>query len=140
MDNSDDGFSDDGLDSLPAGTLFQLEQNAYQATQGVSGYKESLQTVGRTVPAYESPHDGSQFLQPPPVPDQELPREYGDLGIGDLDAQVYEQNGSLEEPVIQTRSVETPAHATSYRNEGPYRGEQSDSTREQQLQSSISAV
>lgn len=147
MDNSDDGFSDDGFDSLPAGTLIQLEQNAYQATQGVSGYNGSLQTTTRTVQECGSSHNGNQFLKPPPLPNQGLSREYRDLAIGDLDAQVFEENGTLEEPGsqrfslgIQTGSAKTPAHATSDRLGGLHQDGENDSAREQQLRGSISEV
>ncbi|CAL5870423.1 uncharacterized protein PFLUO_LOCUS4659 [Penicillium psychrofluorescens] len=74
MDDDDDYFSDD-FDSLPPGTLYQLEQSAYQATQAQRQHQ-------------------STTLKPPPPLHSGLTNEYGTLEVGELEAEVYDNVGA----------------------------------------------
>lgn len=70
MDKSDDEFSDDGFD---AGTWLQLEQHANAATQNLSAQNPTEANVAQ------------------------LAQEYGDTGVGELDAEISEEHGALEQ-------------------------------------------
>jgi hypothetical protein len=74
MDDDDDYFSDD-FDSLPPGTLYQLEQSAYQVTQAQRQHQLTT-------------------LKPPPPLHTGLTNEYGTLEVGELEAEVYDNVGA----------------------------------------------
>ncbi|KAL1967315.1 hypothetical protein VTN77DRAFT_3361 [Rasamsonia byssochlamydoides] len=88
MDISDDEFSDDGFDSLPPGTLLQLEQNAYKAqAQGAPATRARQDETQFHNGAH---HDPSLSLTVPLPENQGLSSEYGDMDVGELDAEVLE--------------------------------------------------
>ncbi|KAH8704197.1 hypothetical protein BGW36DRAFT_423717 [Talaromyces proteolyticus] len=94
MDSSDGGFSDDGLDSLPAGTLFQLEQSAWQATQAPQSQpRESVPTNFLQQPVNAS--NGPSLLKPLSSLRQGSSL-YENIDIGDLDANILEDNEPVE--------------------------------------------
>jgi hypothetical protein len=148
MDNSDDDFSDDGFDSLPAGTLLQLEQNAYQATQAPGAQSNGpSQTTTRTVQDNTTLLNGAQFLKPPSLQYQGLSSEYVDMDVGDLDAEVFEENGALEGAEnhglsidIQARPVEPPAPGAFGQFQGQHYDGGTGLTAEQQLRAKIEEV
>ncbi|KAK1145412.1 hypothetical protein N8T08_004287 [Aspergillus melleus] len=103
-DNDDDFFSDDGFDDLPPGTLFQLEQSAFQATQAqnlapsqpaIESHRPTgdLQNrIPQKAPAVQTrqPAPAHATLQPPPRLHTGLTNDYGDLDVGELDAEVLD--------------------------------------------------
>lgn len=89
MDSSDDGFSDDGFDSLPAGTLLELEQGAWQATQAPP--RDQLPDVvpRRNVGAF----NGASLLKPAPL-QRQASSLYENTDLGDWDAEILEDNNN----------------------------------------------
>lgn len=96
MDNHDeDFFSDDGFDDLPPATLLQLEQSAYRSTQAQQ-QKPSLPPPARPS---EPPRDfvSRDIGQSGPPNTNSIPsrlqsgltNEYGNLDVGELDAEVF---------------------------------------------------
>ncbi|EED15038.1 DNA repair protein Rad26, putative [Talaromyces stipitatus ATCC 10500] len=99
--DSDDDFLDDGLDfdSIPAGTLLQLEQSAWQATQvpppqsaershstGLQTNRNQLNQRGYNLPP--SQRHNSSF--------------YGDVEVIDLDADILEDNDERLDDVVNS--------------------------------------
>lgn len=82
MDDDDD-YGSDEFDSLPAGTLYELEQNAFQATQAAS--------QARPVnPLRTQPSFNAGALRPPPRLHTGLTNDYNTLEVGELEAEVYD--------------------------------------------------
>lgn len=117
-DNDDDFFSDDGFDDLPPGTLFQLEQNALQATQA-QNLAPSQPTPELNIPArivqdqflprahaFQAKPSVSAHttLQPPARLHTGLTNDYGDLDVGELDADVLDDENdttiAFDQPVV----------------------------------------
>lgn len=90
-DNDDDYFSDDGFESLPPGTLLQLEQNAYRATQA-----QRAPSAPRIVTPNVQTNDTS--VKPPPRLHTGLTSEYGALDVGELDAAVLDETTLMGPP------------------------------------------
>lgn len=102
-DNGDDYFSDDGFDDLPPGTLFQLEQSAYEATQArraAQSVQHVFESMGSTPPIvaarqYKTANQATLLnatLEPPPPRlHSGLTEEYGGLDVGELDAAVLDE-------------------------------------------------
>ncbi|KAJ5216928.1 hypothetical protein N7468_009936 [Penicillium chermesinum] len=88
MDNDDDYFSDE-FDSLPPGTLYELEQNAFQATQAPATQLPPP-NAGYTPQAQVKPNPRSTTLQPPPRLHTGLTNDYDTLEVGELEAEVHE--------------------------------------------------
>ncbi|KAJ5319223.1 uncharacterized protein N7506_011927 [Penicillium brevicompactum] len=76
----DDDYGSDDFDDLPAGTLYELEQNAFQATQA------SARPVNPVLPTQPS-FNGA--LQPPRL-HTGLTNDYNTLEVGELEAEVYD--------------------------------------------------
>ncbi|KAJ5540721.1 hypothetical protein N7494_005797 [Penicillium frequentans] len=99
-DNDDDYFSDE-FDSLPPGTLFDLEQSAFQATQGQATQGQASQYQhSPTVPNNSTLHTqvkpavrNSATLQPPPRLHTGLTNDYDTLEVGELGAEVHDNAG-----------------------------------------------
>lgn len=93
-DNDDDYFSDD-FDSLPAGTLYELEQNAFQATQAPTTQHGNNQLVDEVVSYAQPGHSAQQTatLKPPPRLHTGLTNEYDTLEVGELEAEIHD-NGT----------------------------------------------
>lgn len=91
MDSSDDGFSDDGFDSLPAGELLELEQGAWQATQAP---RDQLPDVvpRRNVNAF----NGASLLKPAPL-QRHASSLYENTDLGDWDAEILEDNNNNQQ-------------------------------------------
>ncbi|OKL58990.1 hypothetical protein UA08_05907 [Talaromyces atroroseus] len=104
--DSDDEFLDDGFDfdSIPAGTLLQLEQKARQATQ---------------VPPHEAPglQQNGNRLNKPSLPQAPLPQRreasfYSNAEVVDLDADILEKDEPIGGVVNSNpRIVPTVTHA-----------------------------
>jgi hypothetical protein len=110
MDHSDDDrFSDDGFDSLPLGSLIQIEQSACRQAQRTQDDQNAAlgPTWGHsrgepedTPPILQVP---GQSLRPeqawnrsPQAVSELVSSEYGDVDLGELDAQVLEDDGGLQ--------------------------------------------
>ncbi|KAJ5126125.1 hypothetical protein N7448_005437 [Penicillium atrosanguineum] len=87
-DNDDDYFSDD-FDSLPPGTLHQLEQNAFQATQAPATQQYDQSIVNEPVQARPSTRTPAT-LKPPPRLHTGLTNDYDTLEVGELEAEIHD--------------------------------------------------
>ncbi|KAJ5090282.1 hypothetical protein N7532_008966 [Penicillium argentinense] len=88
--DDDDYFSDD-FDSLPPGTLFELEQNAYQATQAPATQHhgqadEDAKLHAEATAAVRQP----ATLKQPPRLHSGLTNDYHTLEVGELEAEVHD--------------------------------------------------
>lgn len=93
MEDDDDDYGSDEFDSLPPGTLYALEQNAFQATQAsASQYHHSNPiNTNRVLHAQAVPlNDNAGSLRPPPRLHTGLTNDYNTLEVGELDAEVYD--------------------------------------------------
>ncbi|KAJ5584171.1 uncharacterized protein N7459_003971 [Penicillium hispanicum] len=102
--NDDDCFSDDfDFDSLPPGTLYELEQNAYQATQPPTTQHYNAQLdphahVDFHAQAATSLHQ-SESLKASGRLHSRLTNEYDTLEVGELEAEVHDNvNGQSALP------------------------------------------
>lgn len=88
----DDDYGSDEFDSLPPGTLYELEQNAFQATQATTSQHFSVPPINSNsvlrTHAAPSHHTGS--LRPPPRLHTGLTNDYNTLEVGELEAEVYD--------------------------------------------------
>ncbi|CAG7926675.1 unnamed protein product [Penicillium olsonii] len=83
MDDDDDDYGSDEFDSLPAGTLYELEQNAFQATQA------SARPVNPVLPTQPDRPSFNGALKPPRL-HTGLTNDYNTLEVGELEAEVYD--------------------------------------------------
>lgn len=90
MENNDDDYFSDEFDSLPPGTLYQLEQDAFQATQAPA---TQLPPESHYAPQEVIPNIRSTTLQPPPRLHTGLTNDYDTLEVGELEAEVHENVG-----------------------------------------------
>lgn len=88
MDNDDDYFDDD-FDSLPPSTLYQLEQNAFQATQAPATQQHDQPTVIEPVQERASA-PAFATLKPPPRLHTGLTNDYSTLEVGELEAEIHD--------------------------------------------------
>lgn len=86
-DNDDDYFSDD-FDSLPPGTLYELEQNAFQATQAPATQRHAHPSLNDGTGA--GPPVQTATLRPPPRLHTGLTNDYDTLEVGELEAEVHD--------------------------------------------------
>lgn len=93
-DNDDDYFSDD-FDAFPPGTLYQLEQNAFQATQAPATQWQAQPSL-RDEAGAAPPVQTSTSLKPPPRLHTGLTNDYDTMEMGELEAEVHD---NLERPV-----------------------------------------
>lgn len=136
-DNDDDFFSDDGFDDIPPGTLFQLEQNAYRATQAPKPAQQhhqqqqpqhSVSDVKRSSRPFFDQNRGAfsdnafvsnASLQPPPALHTGLSNEYDVWDIGELDAEVLDNgvpiqsNAALDQAATFATAQHQPNAATA---------------------------
>lgn len=77
----DDDYGSDDFDDLPASTLFELEQNAFQATQATQASRQ-VNPV-RAQPSFNG------ALKPPRL-QTGLTNDYNTLEVGELEAEVYD--------------------------------------------------
>ncbi|CRG83169.1 Stress response protein NST1 [Talaromyces islandicus] len=96
MDSSDDGFSDDGFDSLPAGTLLELEQSAWQATQAPPRNQIPDVVPRRNVGTFNA----ASLLKPAPL-QRQASSLYENTDLGDWDAEILEDNNKHVETLAQ---------------------------------------
>ncbi|EYE99628.1 putative DNA repair protein Rad26 [Aspergillus ruber CBS 135680] len=108
MDNHDEDFSDDGFDDLPPATLLQLEQSAYRSTQAQQ-QKPSLPPSAkppeppRTFTSRDIGQSGTANTNSIPSRLQSgLTNEYGNLDVGELDAEVFDDDLGSTSPLDQT--------------------------------------
>lgn len=116
--DSDDDFLDDGVDfdAIPAGTLLQLEQTAWQATQA------ALQQTGE--PLHSTVAVGNEYSLNKNRPHGNAPAQrressfYGDVEVIDLDADILEDNNDGEGSVEVVNS-NPPVSQNVLRGHGP---------------------
>ncbi|KAJ6035207.1 hypothetical protein N7460_009382 [Penicillium canescens] len=91
MDDDDD-YGSDEFDSLPPGTLYELEQNAFQATQATASQHFSVPSINSNsvLRAHAAPSNHTGSLRPPPRLHTGLTNEYNTLEVGELEAEVYD--------------------------------------------------
>ncbi|KAF4171437.1 hypothetical protein CNMCM8694_002657 [Aspergillus lentulus] len=127
-DKDDDFFSDDGLEDLPPSTLLQLEQNAYLATQAQRPAQSGSSI--HTAPASHAP-DNRQFpvaesrstpinatLKPPARLHTGLTNDYHSLDVGELDAEVLDDDTGF--PVALDQPPASAGQAVLVRNESAF--------------------
>ncbi|KAI9376655.1 hypothetical protein BJX61DRAFT_488646 [Aspergillus egyptiacus] len=121
-DNDDDFFSDDGFGDLPPDALYQLEQDAFRATQA-----EKPTQPEPTVQVDYVPEDATnrypQFegsrrpgpsvaskstLQPPAHLHTGLTSDYGALDVGELDAEVLDDGAGSALALDETIAFSNP--------------------------------
>ncbi|KAJ5794389.1 hypothetical protein N7457_000988 [Penicillium paradoxum] len=92
MEDDDDEYGSDEFDSLPARTLYELEQKAFQATQAPASQYHAQpinsNPVLRSQPRQLLGNVGS--LRPPPRLHTGLTNDYNTLEVGELEAEVYD--------------------------------------------------
>ncbi|KAI9924569.1 hypothetical protein MW887_006842 [Aspergillus wentii] len=110
-DDDEDFFSDEGFDDLPPSTLLQLEQNAYRATQAQRVQKPSLdddviyegerplenhvyQNSVVQEPHTRVPGPNNATLELPARLHSGLTNEYGTLDVGELDAEILNDDAA----------------------------------------------
>lgn len=116
--DSDDEFLDDGLDfdAIPTGTLLQLEQSAWQATQAPQHDERSQQPglqTDRNQLNYESQYNAPQRRQS---------GFYGNVEVIDLDADLLGNDEPLEDVVKSNPPIAQNVlhgHAASQRQYTP---------------------
>lgn len=111
-DNDDDYFSDD-FDSLPPGTLFELEQSAFQATQAHATQKQNDQYAQNTPAVYQRPQPArgtSTTLKPPPRLHTGLTNDYDTLEVGELEAEVYDNGVGQAADLPQDHQIVVTDH------------------------------
>ena len=92
MEDDDDDYGSDEFDSLPPGTLYALEQNAFQATQAsASQYRSNPINSNSVLGAQAVPlNNNAGSLRPPPRLHTGLTNDYNTLEVGELEAEVYD--------------------------------------------------
>ncbi|KAJ5164641.1 uncharacterized protein N7500_006471 [Penicillium coprophilum] len=95
MEDDDDDYGYDEFDSLPPGTLYELEQNAFQATQAsASQYHSNPINSNPVLHAQAVPfNNNAGSLRPPPRLHTGLTSDYNTLEVGELEAEVYDNVG-----------------------------------------------
>lgn len=108
--DDEDFFSDVDFDDLPPGTLVQLEQNAYDSTQAV-------QQASLAPPPDNAPRDpgqsnvtGTSFR--PPQLHTGLTSDYAGLDVGELDAEVLEDDAGSTNALGQALVFAEQQHAS----------------------------
>ena len=105
MEDIDDDYFSDDLDSLPPGTLYQLEQNAFQATQGPATYQQHNAPLAPEEPALvHTRQPVAATLKPPPRLHTGLTNVYDTLEVGELEAEVYD-NVEGQQAIAQAPAV-----------------------------------
>lgn len=119
----DDFFSDDGFDDIPPDALQQLEHDAFLATQLGQQTQERAELVPETrlnwaprditdrYPQNEPTNAANATLQPPAQLHTGLTNDYGALDVGELDAEVFDDDPSPE--VVLDKSAtfqDRPSH------------------------------
>ncbi|KAG0157904.1 hypothetical protein PDIDSM_5416 [Penicillium digitatum] len=92
MEDDDDDYCSDEFDSLPPGTWFALEQNAFQATQASASQCHSNPINSNPVPHTQGVplNNNSGSLRPPPRLHTGLTNDYNALEVGEFEAEVYD--------------------------------------------------
>jgi hypothetical protein len=104
MENFDDDvFSDDGFDDLPPDALEQLEQDAFRATQAEhptqrepeprQNWAEREVTI--RYPQINPIDVANATLRPPAQLHTGLTNDYGSLGVGEWDAEVFDNGAAV---------------------------------------------
>lgn len=103
MEDIDDDYFSDDLDSLPPGTLYELEQNAFQATQGPATQQQHDAPLVPE-PALVHARHTTATLKPPPRLHTGLTNDYDTLEVGELEAEVYD-NVEGQQAIAQAPAV-----------------------------------
>jgi hypothetical protein len=112
MEDIDDDYFSDDLDSLPPGTLYELEQNAFQATQGPATQQHNA-PLAPNEPALVHTRHTAATLKPPPRLHTGLTNDYDTLEVGELEAEVYDnvegQQAIAQGPAVMVTDNGWPA-------------------------------
>jgi len=100
-DHDEDFFSDDGFDDLPPATLLQLEQNAIRSTQAKQQKPHSAPTRPPEPPRNFASRDLGQSGPTNTRLQSGLTNEYGNLDVGELDAEVFDDDLGSTSPLDQ---------------------------------------
>ncbi|KAJ5417679.1 uncharacterized protein N7487_001229 [Penicillium crustosum] len=93
MEDDDDDYGSDEFDSLPPGTWYALEQNAFQATQASASQYHHSNPINTNPVLHAQPvslNDNAGSLRPPPRLHTGLTNDYNTLEVGELEAEVYD--------------------------------------------------
>ncbi|GLI72393.1 hypothetical protein PoHVEF18_000565 [Penicillium ochrochloron] len=104
MEDIDDDYFSDDLDSLPPGTLYELEQNAFHATQGPATQQQHNAPLAPNEPALVHTSHTAATLKPPPRLHTGLTNDYDTLEVGELEAEVYD-NVEGQQAIAQAPAV-----------------------------------
>jgi hypothetical protein len=104
MEDIDDDYFSDDLDSLPPGTLYELEQNAFHATQGPATQQQHNAPLAPNEPALVHTSHTAAILKPPPRLHTGLTNDYDTLEVGELEAEVYD-NVEGQQAIAQAPAV-----------------------------------
>lgn len=114
MEDIDDDYFSDDLDSLPPGTLYELEQNAFQATQDPATLQHHDAPLAPNEPALTHARHTAATLKPPPRLHTGLTNDYDTLEVGELEAEVYDnvegQQAIAQAPAVVVTDNEWPAN------------------------------
>ncbi|KAJ5364520.1 uncharacterized protein N7496_010233 [Penicillium cataractarum] len=114
MEDIDDDYFSDDLDSLPPGTLYELEQNAFQATQGPAIHQQPNAPLAPNEPALVHARQPATTLKPPPRLHTGLTNDYDTLEVGELEAEVYDnvegQQAIAQAPAVMVTDNEWPTN------------------------------
>ncbi|PWY78463.1 hypothetical protein BO94DRAFT_567906 [Aspergillus sclerotioniger CBS 115572] len=115
-DNDDDFFSDDGFDDIPPSTLFQLEQNAYHATQVQNPQQQQKEQQQPFTDSAKTPRTFSDLNRDAVAANASihtgLSNDYDVWDIGELDAEVLDDgvpiqpNAALDQSATFSASVQ----------------------------------
>ncbi|KAJ5169016.1 uncharacterized protein N7482_004610 [Penicillium canariense] len=91
MEDIDDDYFSDDFDSLPPGTLYELEQNAFQATQAPATHHQQHDApLALNEAALAHTRQTAAGLKLPPRLHTGLTNDYDTLEVGELEAEVYD--------------------------------------------------
>lgn len=116
MEDDDDDYGSDEFDSLPPGKLYELEQNAFKATQAsASQYRPNPINNNPVLRTQAVPlNNNAGPFRPPPRLHTGLTNDYNTLEMGELEAEVYDNvNNSHVIPHAQHVLATDPGFAVN---------------------------
>lgn len=117
MEDDDDDYGSDEFDSLPPGTWYALEQNAFQATQASASQYHSNPINSNSVPHAQAVplNHNSGLLRLPPRLHTGLTNDYNTLEVGELEAEVYD---NVDKPHVIPHGQHAHATGPSFAADG----------------------
>lgn len=108
--DDEDFFSDVDFDDLPPGTLLQLERNAYDSTQAAQQASHAPQPDNVSRGPGQSNVTGTSFR--PPQLHTGITSDYASLDVGELDAEVLEDDAGSTNALGQALVFAEQQHAS----------------------------